>query len=154
MSNLQPIFKASSIVDSDKMKVEEPKQTVVPSRNTILLELATAYAISNNLDEVYCGVHKGDQEDYPDTTPEFLEAINNLNKENNYSYIPVYAPFYNHEKKDVVKEAIKLNVPLEETWSCYLNEESPCGHCFSCVTREEAIQEAKMELEEENKTIK
>lgn len=149
MHELQPIFSKSSIVDVEKSNVEKPQNTVVPSRNTILLELATAYAISNDLDEVYCGVHKGDQEDYPDTTPEFLEAINQVNKENNYKYIPIRAPFYNHEKKDVVKEALKLNVPLEETWSCYLNGDEPCGHCFSCVTRDEAIEEAKKELEME-----
>ena len=119
----------------------------IPSRNTILLELATAFAISNNKEEVYYGAIKADVGDYPDTTPEFLEKINELNKVNNYEYIPVCAPFIDTDKKDVVKLALKLGVPIEKTWSCYVNNDgTPCGECFSCKSRIKAIEEAKKEL--------
>ena len=70
---------SSSLTDKDNDNVEEPRNTVVPSRNTILLELATAFAISNDKEEVYYGAIKADDGDYPDTTPEFLEKINELN---------------------------------------------------------------------------
>ena len=123
-----------------------PYNTVVPSRNTILLELATAFAISNDCKEVYYGAIKGDVGDYPDTTPQFLEKINELNKVNNYEYIPIFAPFVDKEKVEVVKIALQLNVPIEQTWSCYLGGEEPCGECFSCRAREEAINQAKKEL--------
>ena len=84
---------------------------------------------------------------YPDTTPEFLEKINELNKVNNYEYIPVCAPFIDTDKKDVVKLALKLGVPIEKTWSCYVNNDgTPCGECFSCKSRIKAIEEAKKEL--------
>ena len=64
----------------------------------------------------------------------------------NYDYIPIYAPFIHVEKSEVVKEAIRLGVPIEKTWSCYVNEEEPCGVCFSCVTRQNAIDTALKEL--------
>ena len=67
---------SSSLTDKDNDNVEEPRNTVVPSRNTILLELATAFAISNEKEEVYYGAIKADVGDYPDTTPEFLKQIN------------------------------------------------------------------------------
>ena len=119
---------SSSLTDSDNDNVEEPKSTVVPSRNTILLELATAFAISNNKEEVYYGAIKAD-------------------KVNNYEYIPVCAPFIDTDKKDVVKLALKLGVPIEKTWSCYVNNDgTPCGECFSCKSRIKAIEEAKKEL--------
>lgn len=138
---------SSSLTDKDNDNVQEPSNTVVPSRNTILLELATAFAISNNLDEVYYGAIKADIGDYPDTTPEFLKQINGLNKVNNYEYIPVCAPFINTDKKDVVKLALELGVPIEKTWSCYVNNDgTPCGECFSCKSRIKAIEEAKKEL--------
>ena len=138
---------SSSLTDKDNDNVEEPRNTVVPSRNTILLELATAFAISNEKEEVYYGAIKADVGDYPDTTPEFLKQINELNKVNNYEYIPVCAPFIDTDKKDVVKLALELGVPIEKTWSCYVNNDgTPCGECFSCKSRIKAIEEAKKEL--------
>lgn len=61
----------SSLIDDENKKIESPYNTVVPSRNTILLELATAFAISNDCCDVYYGAIKGDTTDYPDTTPTF-----------------------------------------------------------------------------------
>lgn len=149
ISTILNLLKWSSLIDENKTNVYVPQDTVVPSRNTILLELATAFAISNDKDAVYYGAIKGDVGDYPDTTPEFLHQINELNKVNNYKYIPIYAPFVDKEKYEVVMEALKLNVPLEKTWSCYVNTEEPCGECFSCKARIEAIEIAEKMLKED-----
>ena len=46
ISSILELLKASSLIDRTNNNVYQPKQTVVPSRNTILLELATAFAIS------------------------------------------------------------------------------------------------------------
>ena len=148
ISTILDLLKWSSIVDEEKTNVADPHDTVVPSRNTILLELATAFAISNDCDAVYYGAIKGDVNDYPDTTPLFLEKINELNKVNNYKYIPIYAPLVDKEKYEVVLEAWELNVPLDKTWSCYVNAEEPCGECFSCKSRIEAIEQAQKILGE------
>lgn len=147
ISNILELLKWSSLIDKDNNKVEAPQNTVVPSRNTILLELATAFAISNNCKEIYYGAIKGDTNDYPDTTPAFLKQINELNKVNNYEYIPIKAPFVNLEKWEVAKIAIQLKVPFEDSWSCYLGGEEPCGKCFSCKGRIEAINKARKELD-------
>ena len=147
ISTILELLKWSSLIDKDNNKVEAPQNTVVPSRNTILLELATAFAISNNCNEIYYGAIKGDINDYPDTTPAFLKQINELNKVNNYQYIHIKAPFVNLEKWEVAKIAIQLNVPFEDSWSCYLGGEEPCGECFSCKGRIEAIMKARKELE-------
>ena len=39
------------------------------------------------------------------------------------------------DKAEIVTEAIKLNVPLELTWSCYKEEIEACGVCDSCRLR-------------------
>lgn len=142
VSSIMELLKFSSLIDVENDKTDVPKDTVVPSRNTILLEFATAFAISNDCKEVYYGAIKGDIGDYPDTTPQFLKQINELNKVNNYDYIPIKAPFIDKEKSEVVKISLELNVPLEKTWSCYVNEDKPCGKCYSCKTRIEAIEKA------------
>ena len=143
ISSILELLKASSLIDRTNNNVYQPKQTVVPSRNTILLELATAFAISNNCEAVYYGAIKGDTTDYPDTTPDFLKQINELNKVNNYTYIPVYAPFIELEKWEVAKIGLSLNVPYDLTWSCYQQGETECGSCFSCQAKIKALEKAK-----------
>ena len=66
--NLAMVFSSSSLIDKNNRRTDSPSDTVVPSRNTILLSLATAYAISNNCSEIYYGAIKDDVGDYPDTT--------------------------------------------------------------------------------------
>lgn len=122
----------------------------VPSRNTILIELATAYAISNGLHCVVFGAHYDDVEGYPDCRLEFVNKINQLNAVNNKKYIPVFAPFIHKTKKDLVKIAIKTNAPHEMSWSCYENGDEPCGKCASCLERINGFMEAEKEMEEEN----
>jgi 7-cyano-7-deazaguanine synthase len=50
-------------------------------------------------------------------------------------------------KLDIVRRAFALNVPLEKTWSCYVDGDDPCGICDSCRLREEAIAQVKTETQ-------
>jgi 7-cyano-7-deazaguanine synthase len=56
-------------------------------------------------------------------------------------------------KSDIVKEAVKLKVPLELTWSCYQNSNKACGVCDSCRLRLNGFKKAgiqdKIEYEKE-----
>lgn len=143
--NLAMVFSSSSLIDKNNRRTDSPSDTVVPSRNTILLSLATAYAISNNCSEIYYGAIKDDVGDYPDTTLEFLYQMNELNKVNNYEYIPIKAPFVNCSKEEIIKRAIELDVPIDLTFSCYQPNEdnSPCGECISCKSRMKAIKKVR-----------
>ena len=38
--------------------------------------------------------------------------------------------------------ALKENVPLELTWSCYEREDKACGECDSCLLRLKGFKEA------------
>jgi 7-cyano-7-deazaguanine synthase len=103
------------------------------------------------------GFHSTDYEPgepvYPDTRPEFVEAVEkainegssvifNAKKANKDAYIKIYAPFIKLKKKDVVRAAIELNVPLEFTWTCYRGKDKPCGTCPACHARLKAFMEA------------
>ena len=61
------------------------------------------------------------------------------------SSIELYAPFLNYSKKDIVREGQKLNVPFEETWSCYKGTDLHCGRCGTCVERQEAFYLAQVD---------
>jgi len=36
---------------------------------------------------------------------------------------------------EVVKLGQRLGVPFDKTWSCYANNDRPCGRCRPCTTR-------------------
>jgi hypothetical protein len=45
-------------------------------------------------------------------------------------------------KTEIVRQALRLGVPIERTWSCYSGGTSPCGVCDSCRIRDDALLEA------------
>ena len=42
-------------------------------------------------------------------------------------------------KKDIVELGLKINAPLDLTWSCYENDELHCGKCGPCTMRKTAF---------------
>jgi len=138
-------------------------RTYVPQRNAVLIASAGALLEKLMLERgdtkgvISVGFHSTDyapgEPVYPDTRPEFVEAMEkalnegsavvfNSKKEGKEAWVKLYAPFIRLKKKDVVKRAIELGVPLEHTWTCYRGGERPCGRCPACITRLRAFMEA------------
>ncbi len=120
---------------------ETMKQTIVPNRNAIMLTIAYGMASSAHLDAVATAVHGGDHFIYPDCRPEFIHAFAAMQ---NYalagvSDITLYTPFLDKDKTEIAREAVRLNVPIDQTWSCYKGGDIHCGRCGTCVERREAM---------------
>lgn len=110
---------------------------VVAGRNLAFLAMAGALASSIGAEEVWIGSNADDALDYPDCRPEFIKAANDLLML--ACGVRVHAPLLDLRKRDVVALGRSLNVPLEQTWSCYQSESStPCGKCNACVLRASA----------------
>ena len=111
--------------------------TCVPFRNGIFLSITAAIAEKEGATAMYIGVVQEDSSGYPDCTDEFIQditkAINQGTKEE--TKIEIVTPLVHLTKAQIVEEAIKLNVPLEHTWSCYKEENEACGVCDSCRLR-------------------
>ncbi|MDY0052257.1 MAG: 7-cyano-7-deazaguanine synthase QueC [Aliarcobacter sp.] len=111
--------------------------TYVPFRNGIFLSITAAIAEKEGATAMYIGVVQEDSSGYPDCTDEFIndmkKAINQGTKKD--THIDILTPLVHLSKAQIVQEAIKLNVPLEHTWSCYKEEEEACGVCDSCRLR-------------------
>lgn len=121
--------------------------TYVPSRNIIFLSIASSIAESRGAEAVFIAANSVDFSGYPDCTPEFLRAFQKVldvgtkaGKEGHV--VKVEAPLLRKSKADIVKEAIRLKVPLELTWSCYEGGEKACGTCDSCQLRRKGFSEA------------
>jgi 7-cyano-7-deazaguanine synthase len=125
------------------------KQTVVPNRNAIMLNIAAGWAITLSATSIATAIHAGDHYIYPDCRPVFREKLSEMLKVANEGFIEkffsVRAPFVNSTKGDIVKLGDALGVEWSETWSCYKGGEIHCGSCGTCFERREAFAEAGIE---------
>ncbi|HIK38081.1 MAG: 7-cyano-7-deazaguanine synthase QueC [Geminocystis sp.] len=121
--------------------------TYVPGRNTVFIAIALSLAEAVEAEAIYLGVNAIDYSGYPDCRPEYLEAFQRLANLSSKAGIEgkapkLVAPLIQLSKVEIVKKAISLSVPIEETWSCYQGGEKPCGVCDSCRIRNKALIEA------------
>jgi 7-cyano-7-deazaguanine synthase len=123
---------------------ESMRATVVPNRNALLLDLATGLAVTNGAGAVAYGAHAGDRAVYPDCRPEFVAAYQQMAVTANAGFLPgeftVLAPFIAMTKADIVSQAARLGVPVDQTWSCYRGGDAHCGTCGTCTERREAFR--------------
>ena len=136
----------SILVPTDGLKPGIPI-TYVPFRNGIFLSIAAAVCEKEEADAIFIGVVEEDSSGYPDCREGFIkkmqEAINEGTKPD--TKIEIKTPLVHLKKEDIVKEAVKYGVPLEDTWSCYQNEERACGVCDSCRLRLKGFRKAGIE---------
>ena len=121
--------------------------TYVPGRNIVFLGVASAIAEGLGAEAVIIAANAVDFSGYPDCTPEFIDAFQEtlrVGTKKGVSGPPVrvLAPLIDMSKADIVREAMRLGVPLEKTWSCYAGGERACGVCDSCRFRLRGFDEA------------
>lgn len=117
----------------------------VPARNTIFLAVAGGIAESVGADVVFYGAHQSDCGGYPDCTPSYVAAMSQALQLGTVRQIKVLAPLVSLSKKEVVKRAMDLGVPLHLTHSCYQGVDPACGICDTCRLRLDAFQQAGYE---------
>lgn len=124
---------------------ENMSATVVPNRNSMMLNIAAAVAVGLESRRVYAAMHAGDHPVYPDCRPEFVSSLNNTLRYATDTDVEIWTPFINKGKDDIVTIGAELGVPFEETWSCYEGGNVHCGRCGTCVERAEAFSLAGVE---------
>lgn len=130
-----------SYAEQLKEKPDGKVDTFVPFRNGLLLSCATAIAESIGANIVAYGAHADDAAGnaYPDCSQAFLDAMDAAVYQGTNA-VHVWAPFIEYTKADIVREGLAMNVPYENTWSCYLGKEFACGKCGTCIDRERAFE--------------
>ncbi len=111
--------------------------TYVPFRNGIFLSIAAAIAEKEGADAISIGVVEEDSSGYPDCREAYIKNMQksiNLGTKDE-TKIEIYMPLVHLNKSQIVKHALELNVPLQNTWSCYKDENKACGVCDSCRLR-------------------
>jgi len=128
--------------ESMKMPEKFEPSVIVPFRNGIMLAIAGGYAASVGAEAIFYGPQGDDAANFPDCRKEFVAAISKAIAKGTDMKIEVKNPLAKMRKADVIKLAIKLGVPVESTWSCYLNGRLQCGRCESCRNRRNAFKAA------------
>ena len=121
--------------------------TYVPSRNIIFLSIAASIAESRGAEAIFIATNSVDFSGYPDCTAEFTSAFQRTldigtKAGREGRGIRIEAPILTKSKGDIVREAIRLKVPMEDTWSCYKGGVKACGKCDSCLLRLRGFSEA------------
>jgi 7-cyano-7-deazaguanine synthase len=121
--------------------------TYVPCRNTVFIALGLSLAEARGAERLVLGVNAVDYSGYPDCRPDYLAAFQTLadlasrsGREGHGTRL--WAPLVRLGKTEIVREALRLGVPIATTWSCYAGGERPCGVCDSCRIRNGALIEA------------
>ncbi|MFD0274674.1 7-cyano-7-deazaguanine synthase QueC [Kitasatospora sp. NPDC127111] len=149
LSGLGKLFTGSALTDpavpvpDGHYTADNMRSTVVPNRNTIMLSIAVAAAVSASADAVAFGAHSGDHAIYPDCRREFFDQFEAVTRAGNEGFLAnefqLLAPFIGLTKADIVETGQALGVPFADTWSCYRGGEVHCGTCGTCTERIEAF---------------
>lgn len=123
---------------------DNPRDTVVPNRNMIMLSIAVGWAENLQINEVYFGANLTDYEIYPDCRQEYIVNLNKASELGTYNSVKIKAPFIGMLKSDIIKLGKLLDVDFSKTWTCYKGSEKHCGKCPSCISRINAFNEANI----------
>ena len=115
-------------------------KTYVPNRNMILMSIAAAFAETQNVDTILCGLQVHDEYGYHDTTQRWVDKVNDLLSENRIIKIKLVAPFSKLSKLDELHILNELDGNLQLTLftlTCYNPNDKgeACGKCPSCSER-------------------
>lgn len=134
-------------IPTDGVKPDVIPSTYVPGRNTVFIAIALSLAEAKSATAIYLGINAVDYSGYPDCRPEYLAAFQNLASLSSKAAlegknISLVAPLVEDSKLQIIQRAVRLNVPIHLTWSCYQGGTTPCGVCDSCRIRDQALIEA------------
>lgn len=112
----------------------ENRNTEVEFRNGVFLSAAISLAMQLSTRE-NCVVSYGailTHAGFRDCSKIFVQKFDDLAKFVSQGKVMVEAPFVEKGKDEVLKIARELNVPIQQTWSCYLGGDEPCRKCPAC----------------------
>jgi 7-cyano-7-deazaguanine synthase len=117
----------------------------VPARNMIFYSISAHYAEYLDAKWIIGGHNMHDIKFFKDASKVFIDKMNVLFKEgcllcNDQAY-QIQLPLAKMNRKQIIKLATKLKVPIELTWSCHREGNIHCGSCYSCRQRLEAFDD-------------
>ncbi len=105
----------------------------LPYRNLLFLAIASAYAQSIGIRDVYSAFINSNHAKEIDCSMRFFTALEQLLHE--YGSVKINMPYRELSKTQVAQRGLELGAPIALTYSCQVNSAVPCGSCPNCVDR-------------------
>lgn len=140
MGFVSDLLQSGSEIPNGHYEDENMKKTVVPFRNGIMLSIAAGIAESIDCKYLLISNHAGDHAIYPDCRENFIQSMSQAISFGTYNQVEILAPFTLISKREIALEGKKIEVPFENTYSCYNGNETHCGTCGTCTERKEALE--------------
>ncbi len=115
----------------------EIPSSYVPFRNGNILAIAASWAEAIGAGVLAIGAVEEDSSGYPDCRRSFFDTFEKALNEGTRptTNIVIETPVIGMTKAEIVKQGLKLDAPLQYTWSCYVRNDIACGECDSCALR-------------------
>jgi 7-cyano-7-deazaguanine synthase len=141
-----PFVKEASDFYNGRLKKRDPDalwSSYVPARNLMFYSIAAHYAEYLGAKCIIGGHNLHDVKFFKDASKDYIEKLNALFKEgcllcNDQAY-RILLPLSEMNRKEIIKLAMKLKTPIEQTWSCHREGRIHCGRCYACKQRLKAF---------------
>lgn len=107
------------------------KDAFTPGRNLMFLLMGSAYAYQISASAVAIGLLSEEFSLFPDQRRSFIKQAETAIEAAIGRNIKILTPLFEFCKADVVKLAAEMGIT--GTYSCHMGDETPCGHCISCL---------------------
>lgn len=144
----------NGLIDTDKIhqfenlnNISDLKKSMesvwIPNRNALFINIAASFCEALDIDKIIIGANREEAKVFKDNSKNFIKQLNKALKTSTNKNIELEAPLINYNKRNIIKEAIKLNAPIEKIYSCYLGEVKHCGKCESCLHLKKSLEDNK-----------
>ncbi len=128
MGFLSDLLQVGEEIPAGRYADDNMRKTVVPFRNGIMLSIAAGIAESLRCGKLLISNHSGDHTIYPDCRENFILSMSEAIRNGTYNQVEIFAPFTNLDKREIALIGKEINVPFENTYSCYKGQEIHCYH--------------------------
>lgn len=126
-------------LDSKTHAEASAKRVWVPNRNGVMIEIAAGFAEDLGAEGVIVGFNREEAATFPDNSFDYMLALDGALRFSTANSVRVISPTASLDKKEIVAEAKRLGVPLNEIWACYESKRRMCGRCESCLRFKRAL---------------
>jgi 7-cyano-7-deazaguanine synthase len=142
-----PFVKEASDFYDGQLKKQDPDglwSSYVPARNLMFYSISAHYAEYLGAKRIIGGHNLHDVKFFKDASRDYIQKLNTLFKAGcllcNGQVYKILLPLSALNRKEIIKLAIKLKTPIEQTWSCHNEGSVHCGRCYACKQRIEAFR--------------
>ena len=139
-----PLEQYESNEQMEKTIGDRVELTFVPMRNPLFLTIAANHALSKNCRYIWTGVCADDNANYPDCTPTFISAMQEMvNSALGIDGLTIVAPLLKTPKHEAIASALKIQgcyVALAYSHTSYAGDYPPYNRNHATILREESFR--------------